>query len=468
MMKKLVILLACMGLAFQITSCTSKDSKAESEVAADVDSADLEKIEGDTAASNDNSLSSDQLPEDALGETTTTTQTTTTTTDTSPIDDHASTTKTDVATNTETLPADPLAENPANMTPPPPAEPSTTIVDAAPPGVDNTTMVESTTKTETSTTVVDSGPKKPSAPLQKMATAPWKVGKTWFNTVYFARPGDSLASISQMIYGADKTAELKKGNTVFKSRKVRPGDKVYYSSPHRSDDSEKMLTYYEDNGIAPEVYVAKAGDDLKKVSKNLLGYDGAWKEVWASNSIESKGKMDEGAELRYWKTSPAAAAAPVHKEVVSSAPHAQEEVPHQAMQEPQAPAMPPPPTSDDMAPPPQVQAPAQGEIPPPPMPDQQQQQAGTEMPPPPPPPVEQAPPPPPPPVQAVNPPAPPHEDHVAATEEGAPNGMDQDTTMALAVVGLAAAGLAILIVLRKKRKQRDLEQQAMDNTHVGT
>jgi LPXTG-motif cell wall-anchored protein len=46
--------------------------------------------------------------------------------------------------------------------------------------------------------------------------------------------------------------------------------------------------------------------------------------------------------------------------------------------------------------------------------------------------------------------------------------MDNDTTMALGVVGLAAAGLAILIVMRKKRRQRELEQQSMDNTHVGT
>jgi LPXTG-motif cell wall-anchored protein len=39
--------------------------------------------------------------------------------------------------------------------------------------------------------------------------------------------------------------------------------------------------------------------------------------------------------------------------------------------------------------------------------------------------------------------------------------------MALAVVGLAAAGLAILIVMRKKRKQRDMDHNNMNDTHVG-
>jgi LPXTG-motif cell wall-anchored protein len=47
-------------------------------------------------------------------------------------------------------------------------------------------------------------------------------------------------------------------------------------------------------------------------------------------------------------------------------------------------------------------------------------------------------------------------------------GMDNDTTMALAAVGLAAAGLAVLIVMRKKRKQKELEQALGNDTQVGT
>lgn len=447
MMNKLVILLACLSLGFQVSSCTSKESQADSEVAADVDSADLEKLEGDESlqVAGDDSLASDQLPEEALGETTapaettTTTETTTETTEKTVGDDAATTQQMDVATTTETLPADPLAQT-ADV-PSPTPEPALEPTEPTLPSHDNVTMAETTMKTEHSTTIVENPEPAKSVSLQKVANTPWKVGKKWFNTVYFARPGDTLSSVSQMIYGANKVAELKKGNPTFKSRGLKPGDKIYYNSPNRPDDSAKMITYYEDNGMAPETYVANAGDNIRKVSKKLLGHSNAWKEIWASNSVDSKGELPEGTELRYWKGGPVAAtAAPAesrHNEVAAAAPVVPE----------QQPLPPAPPAEEPMA---AAQQQAQAEIPPPPpMPEQ--------------PPTEMAPPPPPPPVEALNPPAP----KPMADEEVAPEGMDQDTTLALAVVGLAAAGLAALIVVRKKRKQRELEQ-ALDSTHVGT
>ncbi|MEN0057485.1 MAG: hypothetical protein AAGB31_01520 [Bdellovibrio sp.] len=440
MMKKIVVFLACLGLAFQMTSCTSKDSQSDSEMASDFDSADLEKLDNDEALelTRDEALSSDQLPEDALGETTSNVA------DTS----HDVPAPTDMAATSEPMPSDPFADSHSTTT----TDSSTTIVDS---GVssepESSSMIESSPRTGTASF---SEPVKQNVPLQKVPSAPWKVGKTWFNTVYFARPGDSLASISRMIYGNEgKVAELKKGNPSFKSRSVKPGEKVYYSSPHRADDSSRMITYYEDNGIAPEVYVAKSGDNIRKISKNLLGYDNAWKEVWSSNSVDSKGAISEGTELRYWRGGAIAAAPPAPSQEIAAG----------GMMEDHS--LPPPPTGpahDEMpaVPPQQAQA---DFPPPPPMPEQEM-----DMPPPPPPPgmdmAQDHMAPPPPPAEVINPPAlPPPQ----MAEESAPE-MDNDTTMALAVVGLGAAGLAALIVIRKKRKQRELEQQAMDNTHVGT
>jgi LPXTG-motif cell wall-anchored protein len=351
----------------------------------------------------------------------------------------------DIAAEMDSLPADPFGESGAQDVPPPteeladssqPTEPETSTF-----GMADTPSSDTYETSDSSTTIVDSGdePVKKNVPLQKIPTSPWKVGKSWFNTVYFAKPGDSLAQISRTIYGEDRTEELKRGNPTFNSRDVKPGDKVYYNSPNRPDDSSRLITYYEDNGMSPEVYVARDGDNIRTVSKNLLGYDNAWKEIWASNSVESKGEISEGTELRYWKGGAVAAA------------------PRQARQE--------------TAPPAQVEQmpPQQAEIPPPPMPEDQPpmdmggmpQDPAMDMAA-----QDQLPPPPPPMEESINPPPPPPQ-MVAEEDRGAP-ATDEDTTLALAVVGLAAAGLAILIVMRKKRRQRELEQQAMDNTHVGT
>lgn len=467
MMKKLVVLLACFGLTAHLTACSlfSSDNKSDAEVqSADVDSADLEKLEGDEAlqATNDNSMASDQLPEDALGETTPKAEPQSIAAAPAPAPETSapataeSLAPAQPAANDTALPSDPFAENAATQTPPATSDANTTIVDSGTPAPETSAM---TTSEPAPAPVAE---KKPTVALQKVANAPWKVGKTWYNTVYFARPGDSLASISQMIYGADKTAELKKGNPSLKNRAVKPGDKVYYNSPHRPDDSARMVTYYEDNGMQPDVYVAKSGDNIRNVSKKLLGYSNAWKEVWATNAVESKGAMPEGTELHYWKGGNVAAApaAPAHEEMPP--------VPNQeiAGQAPQVPAPPAPPqqAAADIPPPPPMpeaqapqQQPPQGEMAPPPPPDMAQNQ-------------QMAPPPPPPPVEAVNPPPPPPPAPKKAhhVEEQPAGGMDNDTTLALAVVGLAAAGLAGLIVMRKKRKQKEAEQQAMDNTHVGT
>lgn len=484
MMRKIVILLACLGLAFQQTSCTSNDSQADSEVAVDVDSADLEKLEGEGGEiADEESLGGGQLPEEALGEKTEIAKADEVSADApgfadtptediaeassekvmdAPPPESSSAAPSDVVTSvSDSLPPDPFAPSDAVSSEPATSqqsitEPSKKAARSDQPKTGTFSGYDSgstaATESSASTTYVDSGSsepvvKKQSASLQKIATEPWKVGKTWFNAVYFARPGDSLAGISQLIYGADKTKEIKKGNPLFSSRDVRPGDKVYYNSPNRPSDSTSLLTYYEDNGMAPEVYVAKPGDNIRKVAKNLLGYEGAWKEIWASNSVESKGALNEGTELRFWKgnmvaAAPKAPAAPQTPQEVAAAP---------AAPPPEIPA----PSMEEQAPPPSQ---AQMDIPPPPT-----QEAVADIPPPPPemPSAEQMPPPPP--VQAMNSPS-----EGEAIEEGAEGESDQNITMALGVVGLAAAGLAVLIVMRKKRKQKELDMQAMENTHVGT
>lgn len=309
-----------------------------------------------------------------------------------------------------------------------------------------------------STTDLDKTSEKPALPpLQKMASQPWNVSGKPINTVYFARPGDTLKSISKLIYGSDKVADLKKANVTFKWRDVKAGDKVYYNSPLRPDDSSKVLTYFEDTGAQPKTYTTVDGDNIRKVSKKLLGYSNAWKEVWATNTVESKGALESGIELKYWD----------HDSMGSSSTSKGGDL---------AANMPPPPDTgmDGFPPPPMPSLDDPGSMPPPP--DQgfgTQPEQIAEVAPPPPPQPEMLPPPPPPPPDLPPPPPPPP----PVANENLPDSggetpamegeMDSDMTMALGAGAIALVGLGAMIIVRKRRRQRELEQ-AINETQVGT
>jgi len=421
MLKKFVVILACLG-AIQLTSCTSKDSKEDGgeEMAIDAevgDAAEVEKVEGeqslDIAADDSSSLSGDALPEDALGD--------------------VPAPATDIAVDTP-IEDNPLSESAASEPPPavdtlPPDTLGDSVVDSAPPVMETSEPALESSKPSYGSVETPKEEPKPMASYRKVETTAWKEGGKLLNTVYVARDGDTWSSVSTMIYGSEKASDLKKMNPAIKGRKLKTGDKVYYNSPHRPDDESQVLTYYADSGIAPEVYIAKSGDNLKKVAKELFGTEQGWKELYATNDFDSKGALDEGTQIKYWKT----VAAPAKTEVAA--------------------AQPPPPPMNEM-PPPSAEMPPPSEMaPPPPPPDM----AANEMaPPPPPPPVEAlAPPPPPPPMAA----------HKADEGMGANPLEDEDQMTTLAGGAVVAIALALFMIMRRRRK-KELEQ-AIQDTQVG-
>lgn len=400
MIKKITAIVFGLVFIISIASCTSKESKDDVEVASG--SEDEISLDGEEAKD----LTSDQLPEDALGGA-----------------------PSDAPPPAETPPSDSLAvENPPPSSEPPPPDfaatekPADTLSSMPPP------------EEKTETPAPEPVAKKP-ASLQKIPEKPWKQSGMLLNAVYFARPNDTIESISQMIYGSDKTEDLKKANAQLRKREPKPSEKIFYNSPIRPSDEDRLLTYYEDMGMQPETYTAQSGDNIVKVSKDLLGYDNAWKEIWPINPVESKGALDEGTQLRYWKGPAAQAAAPT------------------------PPPPPPMPEPTEAAPPPTNVAGNTAEMPPPPPPDMP---PPSEVPPPPPP-LEAAPPPPPPPPMAEEPPPPPPKRPKSVEGET----MDSDTTIALAVIAVAAAGLGGLLVVRKRRRQKEMER-AFGDTQVGT
>lgn len=271
---------------------------------------------------------------------------------------------------------------------------------------------------ENSTTELASAEAPAPAPvpvtLKKIKDAPFEKSGTLLNTVYIAREGDTAKSVANLVYNDESRAsDLKAWNTHIK-RGVKIGDKIYYNSPSRSTDSERMLTFYEDKNIPSETYVSQPGDNIKDVAETLIGKRESWKELWATNSVESKGKLPPQTELRYWP---------------KGANTAQPEAPTQTMAQstlPPPPANPPPPPSA-VAPPPAVAA---------------------VEPPPPPPPAD----PPPPPVAAK-----PKE---LKKKGGALGDMDQDTTFMMGVGGMVLlGGVAAMAFLKKSRARRLQEGQ---------
>ena len=448
MTKKLLFLVAVSGLIFANNGCTSKKADDGEQV---VENADIEKIDADGMGTP----AGDASLESALGETPTPSDASAAaapTIDDSSLSLDTADTPPAVAVNAPDSPALRLDAAPPAITetPLPPTE--TTTVDTA--ALAASLGSSGSTPTETAAPPAGTGgyssgvstSKPAGSSIKKVsATMPYQ-GKdgAWINTVYIARPKEKLLDISMKVFGTDKTKELKKiaENSYLKSRAPKAGDKIYYTSPNRPDDSAKTMLYYEDMGMVPEIYVAKKGESLKKVSKELLGYDNAWREVWASNGVESKTALKDGETLRYWKSADGAIAAAPAAGTATLVDSAQAPQPTAQIEPPAA--LPPPPTD------------ANANLPPPPDPNAAAT-AGTDASAglPPPPPADLAPPPPPPPPDAGATAGAPKKKidlNEAAAAEEATGELDSDTMMSMGALGVLVAMMAFVIIRKKKQK----------------
>lgn len=446
---------ACAIIALHLVACTPTKSEDE----ASSDAAGLENPDGSAAAkpAGDEAQANfldDPQPEDGLGK---------------PQDKAAVPDGQASATPPPT--ADPLAPPPAdpNAAPPPPADlmadksatpPPATDAGATPIAPD---AMAATPPPDAGAAVapVEAAAKPAPAPLQKVKEAPFQGKTALMNAVYIARPGDTMKSISAMIFGSpDKVKELKAQNGV--GNKPRPGQKIYYNSPLRPEDSTKLLNFYEDTGVPAQTYVAKDGDKLKAVSKQLLGFPDAWKEVWETNSVESKSKLAAGTEIRYWR---GVDAAPGNLANNGADPAAMGSVnantPPPNMPAMNTPPPPPPPTMANNMPPPPPPQNMQKNMPPPPPnmqannapPPPPEPQAAMPPPPPPPPAAEMTPPPPPPPAPPKDVAAAPKKQPGKPTMAPPDDGMDQDTIMYMAAGGIVALGAAGYLIMKRKKAQ---------------
>ncbi len=514
-MKKIVLLLALFGLAFQTTSCKSKKAQDDTEI---VENADVEKIEAEDSAlvATDNTANNvgpvDESLQAALGETSTTaaatdpalTTTDAASTETAPTEIAAAPTldEQNLATPTTEPAANPIAtteptlESTGGITETPVAE-NTSDTAMAQGITESPVMSQPTVTASEATTITKTASTKPagSNTLKKIAdTTPYPHGDGWVNTVYIARPKEKLKDISQKIYGMDKTKELKKINSFLSARSPKGGDKIYYVSPNRPADPIKTISFYEDTGMIAETYIAQKGDNLKKISKKLLGYEDAYKEIWMTNPVATKTALVEGETLRYWKANtnvipstvadnnipslPASGGAQVIDSTsqLPSQPVAQEMTPPQPVASNELPPPPPPPSATELPPPPPADMapptdqlaqnslpPGANDLPPPPPPTDTMAAAGA---------TDSA--------SGLTPPPPPTDDLAAAPvepkkkvvtpnmeEEASSEGMNSDTTMMLGGVVVLCSLLAFALIRRNKKK-KEIEMASMSETNVGT
>lgn len=136
-------------------------------------------------------------------------------------------------------------------------------------------------------------------PVSKIGKDPYFKNQRLMNTVYIARQGDDPGSISEKLFGKDNISILMADNPRL-SEGASVGDKIYYNSPNRPDDKKEILTFYEDKKIPAQYYTTKEGDNIQKIGRELLGHDDAWKEIWATNDLQTQALLPAGIKLRYW------------------------------------------------------------------------------------------------------------------------------------------------------------------------
>ena len=148
---------------------------------------------------------------------------------------------------------------------------------------------------------VQPAPVKKWISYRKIKNQPYRKAGFLVNAVYIARSGDDIQSVSNKIFGSDQTNHLYVVNPHLKAREVKVGDKIYYQSPRRSEDSSQLLFYFEDQGIEPVYHQVQRGENIRTVASRLLGHANSWKEIWATNpELVSKLKVSQTRTIKYW------------------------------------------------------------------------------------------------------------------------------------------------------------------------
>lgn len=104
----------------------------------------------------------------------------------------------------------------------------------------------------------------------------------WLNAYYFVTAeSETWETLSIKFYNTtDKATLLQRWND---GQTLKVGSPVYYNSPFRPTDRDKVLSFADDFGQAPLEHKVQAGDTLSKMAVTLWGNAQAWPAIAAAN-----------------------------------------------------------------------------------------------------------------------------------------------------------------------------------------
>lgn len=113
---------------------------------------------------------------------------------------------------------------------------------------------------------------------------------------YMIQVGDTLASISQKIFGSTSGwRQLAEDNNVSNPNLIYAGDVLFYPL---NGQSRKFAESYETASRA--TVTVKAGDSLSSIASRVYGSEGAWRTLWKENpKIQNPDQLTVGMVLTY-------------------------------------------------------------------------------------------------------------------------------------------------------------------------
>lgn len=117
--------------------------------------------------------------------------------------------------------------------------------------------------------------------------------------VYIVQPGDTLGTISRVVYGSRKLwRSLASLNNLDENSKIFPGDAIKYNA-----DKNTMSFESEWENLPQSTVTVRSSDTLSAIAARVMGNPAYWKLLWRWNEsvVSNPHRISPGSTLKYVK-----------------------------------------------------------------------------------------------------------------------------------------------------------------------